>query len=71
MNPYETILVWSDKDQCFVADAAKLPGCMAHRNTPDAALAQVKLARKLCLDAAQSTGRSVPGLSAAQTLGKH
>jgi len=60
MSRFEIIIFWSDEDQCFVAEVPELPGCMAHGNSHEAALAQVKQAIQLWLDTAQSVGRSVP-----------
>jgi len=60
MSRFEIIIFWSDEDQCFVADVPELPGCMAHGDSHEAALAQVKQAIQLWLDTAQSLGRSVP-----------
>ncbi len=42
INQYEIIIYWSDEDQAFVADVPELPGCMAHGDTYDAALANIK-----------------------------
>lgn len=60
MNHYEIIIYWSDEDQAFVADVPELPGCMAHGDTQELALAQVKQAMALWIEAAQANGRAVP-----------
>lgn len=60
MDRFEIIIFWSDEDHCFVADVPELPGCMAHGESHEAALAAVKQAMQLWLDTAQSMGRSVP-----------
>ena len=60
MNHYEIIIYWSDEDQAFVADVPELPGCMAHGDTHELALAQVKQAMALWIEAAQANGRAVP-----------
>jgi len=60
MSRFEIIIFWSDEDQCFVAEVPELPGCMAHGDSHESALAQVKQAIQLWLDTAQSLGRSVP-----------
>ena len=39
MHKYEIIIYWSNEDQVFVAEVPELPGCMAHGNTQEAALA--------------------------------
>lgn len=60
MNHYEIIIFWSDEDQAFVADVPELPGCMAHGDTHELALEQVKLAMALWVEAAQANGCAVP-----------
>jgi predicted RNase H-like HicB family nuclease len=60
MDRFEIIIFWSDEDQAFIADVPELPGCMAHGDTHELALAQVRQAMRLWLDTAQSDGRTVP-----------
>jgi predicted RNase H-like HicB family nuclease len=44
----------------FVAEVPELPGCMAHGDTQEAALANVKQAMQLWLDTAREFGDPVP-----------
>ncbi len=44
MDRYEIIIFWSNEDQAFVAEVPELPGCMAHGNTHEEALANAKTA---------------------------
>jgi len=60
MNHYEIIIYWSDEDQAFIADVPELPGCMAHGDSHEQALAEVKQALALWIEAAQASGRAVP-----------
>ncbi len=60
MDRYEIIIFWSNEDQAFIADVPELPGCMAHGETHEAALTEVKQAMRLWLETAQSSGRTVP-----------
>ena len=60
MNHYEIIIFWSDEDNVFVADIPELPGCMAHGDTHEAALANVKEAMALWIETAQASMRAVP-----------
>ena len=53
---YEVIIFWSADDQAFVADVPELPGCMAHGQTQELALANVKEAMQLWLDTAAEFG---------------
>jgi predicted RNase H-like HicB family nuclease len=60
MNRYEIILYWSEEDQVFIAEVPELPGCMAHGETQESALANAKDAMRLWLDTARELGRSIP-----------
>ena len=60
IHKYEIILYWSDQDQTFVAEVPELPGCMAHGDSPEAALRQVKEAIQLWIDTAREFGEPVP-----------
>jgi predicted RNase H-like HicB family nuclease len=60
MHTYEIMIDWSDEDQVFVADVPELPGCIAHGDTPEAALANAKEAIQLWVETAQEFGDSVP-----------
>ena len=60
MTHYEIILFWSRQDQVYVAEAPELPGCMAHGDTQESALANIKEAMQLWLDTAHECGDFVP-----------
>lgn len=60
MLPYEIILYWSAEDRVFVAEVPELPGCMAHGDTQEAALANVKQAMQLWVDTAREFGDPIP-----------
>lgn len=60
MYRYETIIYWSSEDQCFIADVPELPGCTAHGDSPDKALANAHEAIGLWLDTAQEFGDPIP-----------
>jgi predicted RNase H-like HicB family nuclease len=60
MPKYEVIRYWSDEDQVFVAEVPELPGCMAHGDSQETALANVKEAIQLWVDTAQEFGDPVP-----------
>ena len=57
---YEIILYWSEDDQAFVAEVPELPGCMAHGDSQEAALANVNEAIDLWISTANELGRAVP-----------
>jgi hypothetical protein len=39
MHRYEVIIYWSNEDEVYVAEVPELPGCMAHGDTHETALA--------------------------------
>jgi predicted RNase H-like HicB family nuclease len=60
MDKYEIILYWSEEDKVFIAEVPELPGCMAHGDTQEAALANTKEAILLWLDTAREFGDPIP-----------
>ena len=60
MDRYEIILYWSAEDSAFVAEVPELLGCMAHGETQEEALANVKEAMRLWLDTAREFGDPIP-----------
>lgn len=62
MGKYENeiIIYWSNEDQVFVAEAPELPGCMAHGETEELALKNIKDAIQLWIDTAREFGDPVP-----------
>jgi predicted RNase H-like HicB family nuclease len=60
MDRYEIILYWSTADAAFVAEVRELPGCMAHGDSQESALANVKEAMQLWLETAKEFGDPIP-----------
>lgn len=60
MHKYEIIIYWSDDDGAFIAEVPELPGCAAHGESPDSALANCQEAIALWIDTAKEFGRSIP-----------
>ena len=60
MNKYEIIIFWSNEDDAYVADVPELPGCMAHGDTHESALANAKEAIQLWLETAKEFGDPIP-----------
>ena len=42
MPHYEIIIYWSTEDSAFIAEVPELPGCVAHGDTQESALANAK-----------------------------
>jgi predicted RNase H-like HicB family nuclease len=57
---YEIIIYWSGEDSAFIAEVPELPGCMAHGDSHESALASAKEAIQFWLDTSRETGREVP-----------
>ncbi|MBF0510239.1 MAG: type II toxin-antitoxin system HicB family antitoxin [Deltaproteobacteria bacterium] len=60
MPRYEIIILWSNEDEVFVAEVPELPGCMAHGDTEESALQNIKEAIGLWIDTAHEFGDFVP-----------
>jgi len=60
MFKYETIIYWSEEDQAYLAEVPELPGCMAHGDTYESALANAKEAIQLWIDTAKEFSDPVP-----------
>lgn len=60
MHKYEIIMYWSNEDHAFIAEVPELPGCTAHGDTQQAALAHANEAIQLWIDTANEFGDPVP-----------
>jgi predicted RNase H-like HicB family nuclease len=60
MHKYETIIHWSNEDDAFIAEVPELPGCVAHGDTQEAALANVREAVELWIETAREFGDPIP-----------
>lgn len=57
---YEVIIYWSDDDDAFVGEMPELPGCAADGETPEKALANLKVVAGEWLGTARDLGRPIP-----------
>ena len=60
MSKYEIIIFCSDVDGAYIADVPELPGCMAHGNTYESALANAKEAIELWIKTAKEFSDPIP-----------
>ncbi|HIN07072.1 MAG TPA: type II toxin-antitoxin system HicB family antitoxin [Dehalococcoidia bacterium] len=60
MHKYEIILYWSNDDRVFVAEVPELPGCVAHGETQEVALANALEATQLWIETALEFGDPIP-----------
>jgi predicted RNase H-like HicB family nuclease len=67
MKKYAIIVHWSDEDAVWIAEAPDLEPCAAHGDTPEQALAELRVAMELWLGgrSRERTTRSRGPLSAA------
>jgi len=60
MYKYETIVFWNQEDDTYIAEVPQLQGCLAHGNTYESALANVKQAIELWIETAIEFGDPIP-----------
>jgi predicted RNase H-like HicB family nuclease len=60
MFKYETIIYWSEDDQAYLVEVPELPGCLAHGDSYEEALANIKEAIQLWIDTAYEFGDVIP-----------
>jgi predicted RNase H-like HicB family nuclease len=60
VNHYAIIVFWSDEDRAWVADVPDLKPCSAFGNTPEEAVAEVRIAMEAWLAAARDAGLEIP-----------
>lgn len=60
MFKYKIIIYWREQDRAFIAEVPELPGCAAHGDSADSALASCHEAIDLWINTAKEFGRIVP-----------
>jgi predicted RNase H-like HicB family nuclease len=60
MKDYHINIFYSDEDSGYIADIPDLEYCSAYGETPEEALAQALIAKKVWLEAAKAGGKSIP-----------
>jgi predicted RNase H-like HicB family nuclease len=60
MADYHINIFYSDEDAAYVADIPDLESCSALGETPEQALAELKLAKTAWLEAAAEAGKPIP-----------
>ncbi len=60
MDKYEVIIFWSDEDQAFIAEVPELPGCMAHGDSYESALTNIRSAIDLWIQTATEFNDPIP-----------
>ena len=57
---YEIIIYWSEADNCFLAEAPELPGCMSDGKTYNEALKNIGVVIDQWIETAKSLKRPIP-----------
>ena len=57
---YEILIYWSDEDHAYIAEIPELAGCMAHGDTEELTLSNIKAAMELWIETAEEYGDPVP-----------
>jgi len=60
MSDYHINIFYSDEDAGYIADIPDLDACSAFGESPEAALAEVEIAKAARIDAARSAGKEIP-----------
>jgi predicted RNase H-like HicB family nuclease len=60
MENYAIIVFWSPEDAVWVADAPDLKSCSAFGETPEEAVAELRIAMEAWLSVAQEKGMKLP-----------
>jgi len=60
MNEYAIIVYWSEEDALWIAEAPDLKPCAAHGDTPEQAVAELRVAMDLWLETAREHGLPIP-----------
>lgn len=60
MGDYAINVFWSDEDNCYIATVPDLEGCSAFGDTPEAAVREVQVAKRLWLEVAREDGEEIP-----------
>ena len=60
MTDYHINIFYSDEDAAYVADIPDLESCSALGETPEQALAELRLAKAAWLEAAVESGKPIP-----------
>ena len=60
MPEYSVLIQYDDRDNIYVASIPELQGCMAHGNTQEEAMSEIKVALELWLETAKENNMMVP-----------
>ena len=59
-SDYPINIFYSDEDGGYIADIPDLDACSAYGDSPEAALAEVEIAKTAWIESARSAGKEIP-----------
>jgi predicted RNase H-like HicB family nuclease len=60
VTDYHINIFYSDEDGGYIADIPDLDACSAFGDSPEAALAEVEIAKTAWIESARSAGKEIP-----------
>jgi len=60
MQKYSISIHYSEEDNCYVASVPELQGCMAHGDTYEEAMKEIRTAMDLHIEMIQELGQELP-----------
>ena len=60
MSEYSILIQYDSSDNIYIASIPELRGCMAHGNTQEDAMREIKIALKLWIETATEIGIEIP-----------
>jgi predicted RNase H-like HicB family nuclease len=60
MKDYAINVFWSDEDESYIATVPDLRGCSAFGDSPEEAVREVEVAKRLWLESARAHGDPIP-----------
>ena len=60
MPEYSVLIQYDNRDKIYVASIPELQGCMAHGNTQEEAIIEIKIALELWLEEAKESNKILP-----------
>jgi predicted RNase H-like HicB family nuclease len=67
-HEYAVQIVWSKEDQAYLAAPFELPGCVADGQTPEEALANLRVIIDEWIEVAKEDGRKIPPPASSEDL---
>ena len=68
MSKYEIVIYWSKNDNCFIAEAPELPGCMADGKSKIEVLQNIEIIIDEWIETAKMLNRTIPEPSCLKRL---